>query len=591
MAYVDYLRGIQTNSQYPTRIVEALNSLSSSGDLVLIGNLFEIDVEYARFSDHLILDPLVSLPFVDIALQKGNYATGLGNDLRSGPKFLITTRRGNFSGKEGDPFIFIGPTILGRYFIYYCLDAGEGPVIEFQTPGPIVMSLTDFRFGAINNPNVFEDVYFYYGSEILQGSYSMASTRQVVMSVPLAGFNLRQINLSYTIDGSPADVSTDVNFLKVSEAANVVESSARRTFDLAFTSGVEVNWETLIFPENTVKVDLSSSAWSMSGTFSQLLPELFQFPDALGYPVLKLSFNSDKDMEDIIPWVYGLQVSPFKDSDSSTFSMLCLQNGGRSFIRRFGTFDSFITPEEDGKWKANISHAPNLSTVFENLEVIINIDGQGNTFEGRAYFRNPQEVDVINDGTDLTGIIDSDEVLEKYEFRQALTDAEALELSGVIPRETPSLYFFSPSLMDLDDGCLYLNAFAEGNANKDISGGVTPFFGNDRGRYGTFYLEPNGAVIKTVGAVEVKEFGFCYNGRRDNFFTKAVLTPTHLDITCELGILELNLCNLYLSTGGVKTYVFNKDKITRTSTGFRLGLDEDLVNVEGLSIKGWLLYG
>ena len=400
MTYVDYLRGLKTDEQFVSRIRERVDSLFlTEGPDYIIGNLFHEELPYDRYNSFLLMDHLSLLPFVDIALQRGRFVRGLDSSgLVEGPKFLITKERGSYSSSSGrNPFVFSGYRQIESYYIYFALDAVSEVVSKKDVDSISLVSFGDDFLQSFNNePNVFKDAYFLGGGVLPAGEYSKSNTGQVSLWIPLQNIDLRAFNPQYTIDGGPCSIEIEDPFLRVREQAEPERRQERRKFRVASSSGFRVDWKTYLIPKGSSKADLGSlPSGFLSGHFSDRLKESFEFPMGEGYPLLELDFDFEGYLKTLVPWIYGVHLSPFKDSDITTFNMLSVQNGDRSFERRVGFFDSFITPAEDDKWKGKICHFENFKTAVSELDLTINLNGQGNNFGGRAYFRNPRLVQVI----------------------------------------------------------------------------------------------------------------------------------------------------------------------------------------------------
>ena len=200
-------------------------------------------------------------------------------------------------------------------------------------------------------------------------------------------------------------------------------------------------------------------------------------------------------------------------------------------------------------------------------------------------------VQMINDRKDFTGIIQPNTLLEKYEFRRGITDTQVQNEFGVAPTSQPKLYFFSPSYMNLNGGCMNLNVFAHTNIASDIQGYLNPTFGDKIGSYTTFFLDFTELRIIGTGDTAYRNARFVYNGRRDNFVSDARVYGDRLEIDCNFGLADLAICKLYFSDGTDRELVFNRDNISRIPTGLSIPVGSGLINDSGLTIKGWMLYG
>ena len=186
--------------------------------------------------------------------------------------------------------------------------------------------------------------------------------------------------------------------------------------------------------------------------------------------------------------------------------------------------------------------------------------------------------------------------MEKYEFRNFLTDAQVLSRYGIQPSSRPKLYFFSPSLMDLKGDCLYLNVFSESSADDFMDGFLSENFG-ELGQYRSFYLDFSGETRGSLDDTH-KVAEFVYNGIRDNFITSARLYSDRIECDCDLFGRNLSRVRLYFNLdltlegkpeADKVDFIFNRDDLTLTATGFSIGLKDNLLS-RNFKVKGWMYY-
>ena len=393
----DLLTAFTTGEEFLVRIKEWCDE--NLGDFV-VGDIYPEGFD--RFDNFFKANSLTLYSFIDIALQREGR---LANP--ESPKFLISRERLEYEAVTTDknPAVY---TFHGRYgepgeeyYFYHSFDAPNGNVRVRADNKALIRLSGDSLTNDLLYPNVFKDSFFATRQSLReQTHFEKSDTGKVSIVMPFDGsIDLRKIYPRFLIDGGSTSIAYGKD-IKIVEDETPDVTQEKRRFSLSrVPSDISIALKTYMLTNPSLAGLDNLNPISRN---VEEFPETLTFPDISGYPLIEFKFQSELDLLDIVPYVYGMFPSPFV-TDASTFNLIVIQSG-KSFGRSFGLLNEEAV-RENGKWKGKIAKCEGLDVEASLIDVEIPINGEDGDFEGRFYFE--RGLQVINDGEDLTGDLES----------------------------------------------------------------------------------------------------------------------------------------------------------------------------------------
>lgn len=550
---------------------------------------FLFDYSFSRAKNYLYLDRKILLPFIDVAIQKGNYTEDLSVPSQGILKFIITKTPQFFSSTyANNPFVYSDPIKVGDNYIYIAFDVYRSAKLKISDKKRLYYVRFSDLLNHKNYSNVFENGYHFQGDFEFR-TYSFRSASKIKVKVPISSINSREFIQKYKINDVDTDVDISGPYITISER-NDGPYPSFRTFSISKDIDFNFKYFTLLIEEsyfnNNKLIKDPFLGEFIENNSNNVLPEKVNFPVGTGYPLCVFEFDISEDLRSIIPRIFGLHIGGFKYGSNSTFNLISLQNGNKSFQRSFASFNSFITPEISGLWQGKVQYTNNLSLENKYLDLIFNIDGSSGSL-GRAFFRNPNTIQRIPN-EDLTGLISEDTILEKYEIRESINDSDILNILPANSRLLPEdgkvkVLLFSPSLMNINNEDFWLKLLPsfDSSLNLDVIDNVDDL---ETKSYEAFFLSFNDLEnnLRTSKVI--------YNSLRCCLVSNSILYEDRLELDFFKNNILVSNLELHFSNGQFIEINSQSNKIIYVNNKIIIPLSVNLLNINNLSVKGIIIY-
>ena len=348
---LDFLDGLILDNSILTRVIERLNILNEGEELS--GDLFDERLEVTR-ENFLEISDVSVLPLIDIAFQRQKEKLGRGVS-GEGPKFFITKEDSSFyiKSESGENPSYLSSSFKYQdWYFYIFFDGGEGEITPLEDSSRGFLTLSDSFTDLSVKPNVYEDGYF-YGGLFQYGKYSLPDNEnKISISIPFNFFPVSPFPLNILIDKKRTEFSYRNGFYIIREETPALFGMGeKRIFTVENTPVEQGSIKGYLLPESSIK----QTAFNRRNFTFENLPSNFEegtlvrdgedtsllagIPSGVGYPLFEISYNFRQNIRDVIPWIFGFHISPFKDSTATLFNLICIQNGDRSFERTYGRYE------------------------------------------------------------------------------------------------------------------------------------------------------------------------------------------------------------------------------------------------------------
>jgi len=515
---------------------------------IIIGNLFPEDVTHDRMNSFYRFNSQVLLSFVDVSLQIGSFVTSLSgvNSLYESPKYLIISNETDSAiilekGMDAvNPASFTHFVNFLNFKVFFCQESVKGD-IEINKGKNTSVYFSDLETSS-NYPNVFKDLINITGT-IKETTYSEREMTGI-LKVPNTSLPLRRLTNKLVMNEEvvTGDVGNRVTTFRKSSPdtlkynIQIGESLSKKVIEI------------YQIEKPTTQIDFFNLGSAVKKIpFNEEIPLKINLPASDNkINILSVPFNGS-DIVNNFPFILSSYLSGMPNNQFSTFNLIFFEEADRSWVRNFSRVKEKLS--DPTNWKANMEVYENGNVEASNFELTYDTSTHLFSRAGTGFFRIPSIVQVNQDGTDLSSLINKQSFLERFEETKNLTDAQVNSIFGGLPT-TPRLFLWSPQALTFPSSDFYFNISSE------VRDGSSLFDRDDLFKPLSFfaiYLRFNKADLNN-GRIVAEEV---YNSFRDVTLVRdAEIGDTNLEVLISNRI-DVRTATLFIN--GV-TFNYRKDR-------------------------------